>query len=163
MKAYDFSLTFKIQNELWDVDYIANKLYEAGCDDAFVCTGMRNTVLLEFDRESKSAKEAIESAEHDILKAFPSAKIFEARPDRVSLEDIARFTGKTRQSVGKLHNFPEPVSTTPRPFWHLFQVIVWCKENKKAAFDPSIFEVSKATWVYNHMLDEDKLKTYKSI
>ncbi len=163
MKTYDFSLTFKIQDELWDVEEITNRLFEAGCDDALVCTGVRNTVLLEFDRESTSANDAIKSAEKDILKAFPQAVIFEAKPDRVSLEDIAKYTGKTRQNVRKLQNFPEPVSTSPNPFWHLFQVIVWYRENKKETFDKSIFEVSKAAWIYNQDIDKKRFKRYQSV
>ncbi len=163
MNTYDFSLTFKIPDEKWDIEEITNKLFEAGCDDATVFTGIRNTVLLEFDRESTSAEKAIQSAEKDIIKAFPRAVIFEAKPDRVSMVDIANITGKTKQNVRKLHNFPEPVSTTPKPFWHLLQVMVWYKENKKADFEPSMFEVSKAAWHYNQQLDIQRIKQYQSI
>ena len=35
------------------------------------------------------------------MKAFPDAIIFEAKPDRVSLVDIANLTGKTRQDKTK--------------------------------------------------------------
>lgn len=162
MNNYEFSLIFNIPDEKWDIEEISNALYKSGCDDSTVFTGVRNTVLLEFFRESDSAHNALKSAENDILRAYPNAKIFEAKPDRVSMVDIAELTGKTRQSVRKLVNFLEPVAVTPKPFWHLYQVLNWYKEQKNVGFEDSVYETSKAAWMYNRAIDDRRIQEFTS-
>ena len=65
MPNYNFTI------EIAGVDYAADietKLFEAGCNDALICT-RDDAVYLEFDRDAESLAEAVASAKRDIESA----------------------------------------------------------------------------------------------
>ena len=70
---YDFTLRL-ITTEF--TEKVANKLFEAGCNDALFYTDS-NGVYLDFCRESSSLEEAISSAFTDIKKAGYNAEVQE--------------------------------------------------------------------------------------
>ena len=65
-KTYTFTLTLKGADEL--TVEIADALYEAGCDDAFLHS-RGETLYLEFDREAASLENAVASAKADVERA----------------------------------------------------------------------------------------------
>ena len=72
MKKYEFTLVLATSEES-EAD--ANRLYEAGCDDATIVT--RNGVTyIAFDREADSLESAIRSATADVRTAgFEVARV----------------------------------------------------------------------------------------
>ncbi|MBF0137976.1 MAG: hypothetical protein H7833_17615 [Magnetococcus sp. DMHC-1] len=155
---YQFSLTFPVAREKWDINEIANKLYDAGCVDSTVFTGVRGIVCVEFHRESESAKDAINTAARDIQSAFPAAEILEAKPDLVNMADIAELVGQSRQNIRKLVDFPPPsISVAAKPLWHLYLVVRWYMEKTAIRFDNMLPEVSMEAWLYNQLLEKNRL------
>ena len=69
---YEFTLRYQLLKDE-NVDLLLERLAEAGCDDAVVGIGQPGRLALAFVRESRSAKEAIESALHDVRTAVPWA------------------------------------------------------------------------------------------
>ncbi|WP_180063155.1 hypothetical protein [Acinetobacter sp. YH16042] len=63
-----FSFTIHIVDLNASHNGFEDRLYEAGCDDALVCSINKN-LYLEFSRESKTLDLAIESAVNNIKKA----------------------------------------------------------------------------------------------
>ena len=59
MNTYHFTVV--VRDARSDLADLEDSFFEAGCDDALLCT-YNDTVYLEFDREAKSAVEAITSA-----------------------------------------------------------------------------------------------------
>ena len=61
-----------------DVDDVANKFYEAGCDDAVV-SFQKGLLILEFEREAESFASAVISACEAVLRA--GAQVERLEPD----------------------------------------------------------------------------------
>jgi len=68
MKTYSFIMKLLRLDETRSMNDIADALYGAGCDDATFSMS-NNVALLDFDRESESREEALESAMNDIIDA----------------------------------------------------------------------------------------------
>ncbi|MBF0153513.1 MAG: DNA-binding protein [Magnetococcales bacterium] len=155
---YNFSLTFPVSRKDWNINDISNKLYESGCDDSTVFTGIRSLVCVEFHRESASAKDAIHSATDDIMRAFPDTHILEARPDLVNMADIAELVGQSRQNIRKLVDFPPPsANTATKPLWHLYLIVKWYMEKTGIQFDNTLAELSREAWMYNQSLETNRM------
>ncbi len=106
-------------------------LYEAGCDDATIGLGGRQSEV-GFDREAPSLLHAIVTAIADVEGA--DATVLRVEPDPVVWASaIAERMGRTRQSVDMLikgqrgpGEFPQPVSGTVRnPLWRWSEVEDW--------------------------------------
>lgn len=93
---------------------LEDTLFEAGCDDALVCS-YNQAVYLEFDREAESAEEAINSALANIRAAgFKQLVVQEMGVS--SLAEMAERVGITRAAFSLYAknkrgdgNFPPPV------------------------------------------------------
>jgi hypothetical protein len=107
-------------------------LFEAGCDDALL--GSRDgVVFLDFDREARSFQEAVLSAIANAERAGVSVQRIE--PDElVTMSEIARRTGRTRESIRQLATglrgpglFPPPVANLRQrsPIWRWTEVASW--------------------------------------
>lgn len=113
-------------------------LYEAGCSDALVGV-VKGVVVLEFARQAKSFKAALESAMRDVRKA--GGRVVRIEPDSyASLSDIAERAGLTRQAVSLLvqgkrgsGDFPPPALriTTDSPLWDWLVVAEWLVRHGK--------------------------------
>ncbi|MBF0622538.1 MAG: DNA-binding protein [Magnetococcales bacterium] len=158
--SFEFTITCAISSQKWDVELISNTLFDAGCDDATVFTGLRGTIGLTFDRVSDSAEMAISSAIEDVKSAYPEAEILEVKPDLVSLTYIAEMLGQSRQNIRKLTKFPPPIITGSNPLWHLYQVIRWYENRGSKPFHVGLSAVTKAAWNYNFMLEKNRLQQY---
>lgn len=115
----------------------AERLFEAGCDDATV-SFQKGLCVIEFEREANSFEQALESAIHSVRAA--GATIERIEPDHlVSASDIAARGGITRAAVshyacGKRgEGFPVPVArvTTDSPLWDWVEVAEWLVNHKQ--------------------------------
>lgn len=147
-----------------DLDAVAERLGETGCDDAMVGMGMPGRLGLDFIRESKSAEAAMRSALSDIRRALPSAELIEAVPDFVGLSDAADVVGVSRQNLRKLMvkhaSFPAPVHMGTTTLWHLEDVMNWLAQTQHYALEPSKLEVAGIARQIN-LLRQKKLLTPK--
>ena len=94
MKTYTFTLVLSQSSPRIDDD-IADRLFEAGCDDAL--PGVRHGVsIVEFDREANSFHEAVMSARANVESADPRLQVCRVEPDDlVSMSEIGRRSGRT--------------------------------------------------------------------
>lgn len=111
-------------------------VFEAGCDDAAL--GQRSgTVYLEFDREARTFLDAVLSAIGDVHR-IAGATVAHVEPDDlVTVSEMARRVGRTRESVRLLvegvrgpGGFPAPASGSrdrrPR-LWRWSEAATWLK------------------------------------
>lgn len=152
MTTYEFTLLFALQEKARAANELVDALYEAGCDDAVVGLGNPKLIVLEFAREAATAMEAMQSAIGDVRKAIPGARLIEAKPDLVSLSEIAEVMGCTRQNMRKYaigqiraikQPFPAPAYTGSPSLWHLCEVAQWAASADDLKISSSLAELSR--------------------
>ena len=155
-KTFDFTLTFSLSIYGSNPENYLNALFEAGCDDAIVGTGVPGSIALNFSRDAKSAEGAIQQAIRDVRKAIPDAELLELKPDLVGISDIAGLLGCSRQNIRKLAtkgnlNFPKPTFSGSVPLWHFYEVAKWLIKNSRIKIKPKEedVEIAKATFQKN--------------
>lgn len=135
MSSYEFSLM--LNREVTDGEMEA--LFEVGCDDAAVETGPLGT-LIEFDREAPSLATAVAAAVRDIEKVPGLRVVGLACDNMVTLLDIAKRAGVTREAArlwatGQRGGggFPPPVilTTGGERIWDWEQVGPWLLQHGK--------------------------------
>jgi predicted DNA-binding transcriptional regulator AlpA len=118
--------------DLPDDDATFDALYEAGCGDGSF-GWVDDVAHVEFDREAPTFLEAVTSAIRDV-ESVPPVRVLAIDPDELlTMADIARRLGRTRESVRLLvegkrgkGNFPEPVIGTGKwRFWRWSDVLAW--------------------------------------
>ncbi|MBW4550925.1 MAG: DNA-binding protein [Aphanocapsa sp. GSE-SYN-MK-11-07L] len=154
MKEYDFILKFDLQNTQADPSSYIENLYEGGCDDALIGVGKKGYISLNFIREASSAYEAISSAIADVKRVFPAATLIEATPDFVSLTDVAKILGCTRQNIRKLivtdeQSAPVPIYEGTPSIWHLAEILIWFRKAKAYSIDDALIEIAKTNMNVN--------------
>ena len=150
---YAFTLRYQLSPDDSDPDTLVERLYEAGCDDAIVGTGVVGRIALAFEREAESANAAIMSALADTRRAMPSATLIEAAPDLVGLTDIADAVGMSRQNMRKLmlanpDSFPAPVHEGSSSLWHMMEVLLWMS-GKGYEVERGLIETASTTMQVN--------------
>ena len=155
-KTFDFTLTFSLSRYSSNPENYLDALFEAGCDDAIVGTGMPGSIALNFSRGAKSAEDAIQQAVRDVRKAIPDAELLELKPDLVGISDIAGLLGCSRQNIRKLAtkgslNFPQPTVSGSVPLWHFYEVANWLIKNARTKIKPKEedVEISRVTFQKN--------------
>jgi hypothetical protein len=160
MKEYDFALIATCKN---DVDaevicQISNDLFEAGADDCTV-SSRGNALIIEFDRESKSYKEAVISAIKQV-QAIDSIIVKSVDAGQyVGLSDAAELSELTRSALSKFSkgergngNFPTPylrvASKTPLYDWS--EIASWLCS--KGLIESELVENAKFTSAINTAL-----------
>lgn len=131
---YSFTLRYQLSPDDNDPDALVERLYEGGCDDAIVETGVAGRIAVAFDRDAESAMDAVMSALADVKRSIPSVMLIEAAPDLVGLTDIADALGMSRQNMRKLmvchaESFPPPVHEGASSLWHLREVLLWMSKS----------------------------------
>lgn len=157
---FEFTITFSVPKDTWNAEEISETIFGSGLNDVLVLTGTRGMVGLDVFRESSSAEHAIESVINDIVKIYPNAVFLDVKPDLVSLADIAKLVGQSRQNLSKLVEFPPPTITGSKPYWHLYQVIKWYETKKSIPFPTNTIETSKAAWMFNLQLEKIRLEEF---
>lgn len=112
MNTYHFTIV--VRDARADMANLEDKLFEAGCDDALVCS-YNQSVYLEFDREADSAEVAIKTALADIRAAGFSQLVVQ-ETGVASLAEMAERAGITRAALSLYAknkrgdgSFPSPV------------------------------------------------------
>ena len=165
MNTYDFTLTFALAERSSNPENYLDGLFEAGCDDALVGTGMPGSIALNFTRPAKSAENAIRQAVHDVQKAIPDAKLIELKPDLVGISDIAGLLGCSRQNIRKLatdgnSSFPSPSVSGSVPLWHFYEVANWLLKNSRIRLKPKAkdVEIAKIAFQQNLTIQQSRYK-----
>lgn len=73
--TYEFTLVYELPRPECEPAAYVDALYEAGCDDALVGIGTIGKIALAFTREAESRDAAVTSANADVLKAIPGARL----------------------------------------------------------------------------------------
>lgn len=154
MKSFDFTLKFILPNESGDPSEHLEKLGKVGCDDALIGVGQPGRIALNFDREAKTAFDAIGSAVADVKRAIPTAKLVEATPDLVGLTDVADIVGCSRQYMRKLMvrsgaSFPLPVHEGKSTLWRLSKVLLWLKDSRHYQIEDTLLDVALTNMQFN--------------
>jgi predicted DNA-binding transcriptional regulator AlpA len=154
VKEYDFTLKFELSSPRLDGSLYIDQLYEGGCDDALIGVGKPGCLALNFIRASETAQTAIDSAKSDVEAVIPQATLIEASPDLVSLTEVAKLLGCSRQNIRKL--VFDSASPSPRPLynghimiWHLADILSWLKQHKNYDINEELLEVAEATMKLN--------------
>ena len=129
MTVWDFRLMLE---DLPDDDATFDALYEVGCGDGSF-GWVDGVAHVDFDREAPTFLDAVTSAIRDV-QSVPPVRVLEIDPDELlTMADIARRLGRTRESVRLLvegkrgkGSFPEPVLGTGKwRFWRWSDVLAW--------------------------------------
>lgn len=165
MSHHEFTLILESSHHL--NEGLEDMLFEAGCDDATL--SFRNGIpYLDFDREADTLESAILSAIHQVEQSGEELSVKRVEPsDLVTSAEIARRTGRSRQSVGQLitgtrgeADFPLPVAgvTTKTMLWSWLEVVNWLFEKDKLT-DKTIIKSAVTLKLLNDSLDirRDKL------
>lgn len=147
---YIFTLKYRLPDHETDLDALAERLGNGGCDDALAGIGQAGRLALEFTREASNANEALLSALADVKAIVPEAVLVEAAPDFVGLTDVAQVLGLSRQNLHKLmskhrHSFPVPVHEGSASIWHLADVLAWLHAKGTYQLEPGLAELAQVT------------------
>ena len=134
--VHRFTLVLSGQTEL--SPRLQDAIYRAGCDDALL--GERDgTLFLDFDRSAPSFRAAVLSAIADVQSASAGVAVARVEPDDlVTAAEIARRTGRSRESIRQLATgargpgrFPAPIAnlTARSPIWRWTAVQEWFKSH----------------------------------
>lgn len=164
---YVFTLKFQLTDAAADLDELAERLGQGGCDDALLGLGQPGRFALEFTRAGDDARAALVSALADVKAAVPEARLVEAAPDFVGLTDVADALGVSRQYMRKLmvthaHAFPVPVHEGTTTVWHLADILAWLRgrgEQRPDGALTQLIEVAEAARQLNLAKTADQLST----
>lgn len=135
MTKYEFTLI--LEGLDFGSDEAFDALFEAGCDDGTF--GESDGVqYADFHRTARSLAEAIGSAKRAVESAVPGLRVVRVEPeDLVTASDIARRTGRTRESIRLLvagergpGGFPSPVThaRARNRMWRWLDVAGWFEQ-----------------------------------
>ncbi len=162
MNEYQFTLTFSLPSDGNEPTEYLDALYESGCDDAIVGTGVTGSIALEFIREGKTANSVIKSAIKDVKASIPKAVLIEAKPDLVGLTDVAEMLDCSRQNIRKYmqtyHSFPPPAYSGKSSLWHLWEVAKF----EKLGIPKTVAEIGKTTFKLNQGIKQHRFTSSKN-
>ena len=120
MKEYDFSIVAHSSRDL-DADLVievANKLYDLGADDCTV-SSQNNAVIVSFDREAISYKDAVMSAIKQMKTlTYLTIKSVDAG-EFVGLSDAADLSDLSRSALSKFSKGERGKGQFPTPYLRL--------------------------------------------
>lgn len=146
-QEFTFTLSYKLPESTADLDKAVDQLYQNGCDDALIGTGLPGRIALEFVREAETAEAAITSAHADVLQTLPEATLIEVAPDYAGLTDIAAIVGVSRQQMRKNYeqnaSFPAPVHAGTSTIWRLADVLDWISQHRSYSYSEQVRAVAQ--------------------
>jgi hypothetical protein len=163
MPVYEFQLVFSLAAPFDNPDDIVDALFKAGCDDAVVGVGKRDRVALDFSRAAASAAQAMHAAWREVREGLAGAELIEAKPDFVNLSDMAEILGYTRQNMQKYaasagdKPFPSPGHIGAPDIWHLYDALLWLRDQKGVAVDEALIETALAAAQVNGEVQRQRL------
>lgn len=147
MNNYHFTIV--VRDARSDLSELEDKFFEAGCDDALLCS-YNGTVYLEFDREAESAEIAIKSALENIQSLGYKDLVVEEKGFS-TLAEMAERAGMTRQALSLYAQNKRGDGSFPKPMYGLAskstmyswpEVATWLFEQGK--LNRSHYEVANA-------------------
>lgn len=162
--THEFTLILSGVQEL--SEELETAVYEAGCDDAIL--GIRNgVVFLEFDRQAATLPEAVLSGIQDV-ETIEGVDVTRIEPDDlVTASEIARRTGRSRESIRQLAagsrgpgGFPSPAHSLrgQSPLWRWTEVAAWMSAHvagtdvQSAAWESAAFISALNSALHLHQL-----------
>lgn len=133
MNNYHFTVV--VRDARANLSELEDKIFEAGCDDALLCS-YNDTIYLEFDREADNAEQAVSSALNDIRSLGFHDLIVEEQ-GYSTLAEMAERAGMTRQALSLYAQNKRGDGNFPRPMYGL--------ASKSAMY----FWPEVATWLFN--------------
>lgn len=115
MNNYHFTIV--VRDARSDLAELEDKFFEAGCDDALLCS-YNDTIYLEFDREAESAKQAITSA-LDNIRSLGFKELIVEEQGYSTLAEMAERAGMTRQALSLYAKNKRGDGNFPRPMYGL--------------------------------------------
>lgn len=148
MNNYHFTVV--VRDARSDLADLEDKFFEAGCDDALLCS-YNDTVYLEFNRDAENAAQAIRSALDNIRSLGFSDLIVEEQGFSV-LSEMADRAGMSRQALSLYAQNKRGDGNFPRPMYGL--------SSKSAMYSwPEV-----ATWLFNQgKLDKAHYEVAKAV
>jgi len=143
MKTHNFTIIASGAGATAD-DEIADRLFEAGCDDATL-SFQKGVLVLEFERSARTFITALLSAVREVESA--GLQVERIEPDYlVNASDIAKRSGLGRAAISlyasgsRGRGFPSPVArvTTDSPLWDWVEVASWMHREKKLPLDVAV-------------------------
>jgi hypothetical protein len=150
MNTYHFTIV--VRDASSNLAELEDRFYEAGCDDALLCS-YNDTVYLEFDRQAEDAAKAIQSALNNIHSLGFRDLIVEEQGFS-TLSEMAERASMSRQALSLYAqnkrgngNFPRPMyglsSKSAMYFWP--EVATWLFQQGK--LEKTHYEVAVANAV----------------
>ncbi len=161
MTEYEFQIIIKLGHGE-QIDAFLDALYEAGCDDAIVGSGLAQYLGIDFIRAGDSAETALKTAIRDIKKAIPHAKLVRAEPYLLNLSGLAFLFGYTKQNMRKYArgeivtvetDFPEPIIAGKTSYWHAAEVAQWFDEQHTIVISKEMLETLFAVRCFNQAIE----------
>jgi predicted DNA-binding transcriptional regulator AlpA len=141
MSIYHFTIV--VRDASSDLTDLEDQFFEIGCEDALLCQH-NGTICLEFDREAKSAAEAIRSA-LDTIRTLGFNDLIVEEHGFSTLAEMAERAGMSRQALSLYAQNKRGNGDFPKPMYGL--------ASKSAIYLWS--EV--ATWLFKRgKLDQEK-------
>lgn len=142
MTVFDFRLVCGPEPDL-QADEVIDELYEAGFADSTIASG-DGVQIIDVHRDAPTLADALLSA-ITALRAVADVAILRVEPDElVTMAEIARRTGRTRESVRLLvtgargpGGFPAPAAETDERYrlWRWADVAEWLSRRLGASAD----------------------------
>lgn len=99
-EKFEFELVFALPEGDHDPFDLSDAVFEAGFEGSLVGTGIRGLLGVELEAEGDDAESVILEAARALMKTLPAGtKLREARPDLVSLADVAEKLNVKRQAL----------------------------------------------------------------
>lgn len=133
MSNYHFTIVVRDAHS--DLSELEDKFFEAGCDDALLCS-YNNTIYLEFDREAENAEQAINSA-LDNIRSLGFNDLIVEEQGYSTLAEMAERAGMSRQALSLYAQNKRGDGKFPRPMYGL------------ASKSTMYFWPEVATWLFN--------------
>ncbi|ENU80116.1 hypothetical protein [Acinetobacter sp. ANC 3789] len=115
MNTYHFTVV--VRDARSDLADLEDQFFEAGCDDALLCS-YNDTIYLEFDREAPSAAQAIRSA-LDNIRSLGFSDLIVEEQGFSTLSEMAERAGMSRQALSLYAQNKRGDGNFPRPMYGL--------------------------------------------
>lgn len=115
MNTYHFTIV--VRDAPCDLSKIEDQFFEAGCDDALLCS-YNDTVYLEFDREAESAEHAIKTA-LDNIRSLGFKDLIVEEQGYSTLSEMAERAEMSRQALSLYAQNKRGNGNFPRPMYGL--------------------------------------------
>ena len=103
MAETELELVFALSEGEQDVFKLTDAVFEAGCEDSIVGTGVPGMIEVTLEAVTDQAEDAVHDAAHVIQKQLPTGSVLrEVRPDLVRLAEVVKRPDVTHDPINHL-------------------------------------------------------------